>query len=1005
MSFTQQPEKALELFYSYAHEDQALRDELEKHLSNLKRQGHIFTWHDRDISAGMEWASVIDERLNQAHIILLLISPDFMASDYCYSIEMARALERHNAGEARVIPIILRPVDWEDASFSELQALPEDGKPVSSSQWHNLDEAFLTVVKGIRKAIKELSSSLPAVLSSSTSLLSKSQEKGPPLTTWTTWNVPFRRNPFFTGREQLLAQLHDKLTMVKNAALTQSQAISGLGGIGKTQIAVEFAYRYRNEYHYVLWVRAVTRDVMIADFVALANLLQLPEKDEQDQHIVVAAVKRWLAGPSEWLLILDNVDDIIMVDDFLPTACNGHVLLTTRAQATGAIAEVMEVEKMNMQEGALLLLRRARLLPADASLEHADTKNRAWAEATVNELDGLPLALDQAGAYIEETRCGLLAYLDLYRTHRKELLKRRSTLRSDHPESVATTWSLSFQQIERAHPAAADLLRLCAFLDPDVIPEEMITEGASELGPVLQTVAADAFRLNSAIEELRKFSLVKRNSDEKMLRIHRLVQAVLKDGMDEEIQHQWAERTVRVVNQAFPDTDVSVWSQCRRYLPQAQRCANLIDDYGLVFPQAARLLNEAGCYLREHAQYIQAEQFLRQALATREKALGTEHSDTGATLNNLAYLYDIQGRYAQAEPLYQQALAIQEKTLGAENAATVMSLLHLESLYRKQGRYTEAEPLFQQALVVSKNLLEQELPDTAIGLNNLALLFFPGKDLFSTAESSHEGFERAESLLLRALAISEKVRGPEDITTDTILLNLGFLYTRRGLYKQAEASYQRALAIREKVGYRDPRITTHLHNLAQLYQQQRQYAKAESLLQRALTISEQNFDPIHPNIASSLSALASCYAGQRQYAHAEPLLQRALMIQEQVFGSTHINTANSLSELALCYQGQKQYTRAEPLLQRALAVYEQVLGHTDPPITMNLIMLAIHYDVQNRYAEAEPFYQRALSIWEKTLKPEQAIVVLDRFIDWLQKLSMEEEANALEVRAKAIQNK
>jgi len=132
---------AIKVFYSYAHEDKMLRDELEKHLGTLKRQGQITSWHDRDISAGMEWEREIDVHLNVASIVLLLVSPDFISSEYCYSIEMTRALERHNAREAWIIPIILRPVDWDDAPFSKLQVLPANRKPITS--WPNRDEAFL----------------------------------------------------------------------------------------------------------------------------------------------------------------------------------------------------------------------------------------------------------------------------------------------------------------------------------------------------------------------------------------------------------------------------------------------------------------------------------------------------------------------------------------------------------------------------------------------------------------------------------------------------------------------------------------------------------------------------------------------------------------------------------------------------------------------------------------------------------------------------------------------
>src|SRR5438105_5623356 len=143
--------KPIEIFISYSHKDQGLRDQLETHLSLLKRQGLISSWHDRKIGAGVEWAGQIDTHLHTAQIILLLVSPDFMASDYCYDIEMTRALARHDAGEARVIPIILRPVDWRSAPFSKLQALPQDAKPITS--WQDRDEAFLDVARGIRNLV------------------------------------------------------------------------------------------------------------------------------------------------------------------------------------------------------------------------------------------------------------------------------------------------------------------------------------------------------------------------------------------------------------------------------------------------------------------------------------------------------------------------------------------------------------------------------------------------------------------------------------------------------------------------------------------------------------------------------------------------------------------------------------------------------------------------------------------------------------------------------------
>ena len=146
--------KPVEVFFSYAHEDEALRDQMANHLANLNNQGIIDKWHDRKIPPGNEWAGQIETRLNSAEIILLLISSDFMASPYCYTIEMTRAVERHDRGEARVIPVILRPCDWDGAPFSKLQALPKDALPVT--RWADRDEAFLNVVTGIKAAIAEL---------------------------------------------------------------------------------------------------------------------------------------------------------------------------------------------------------------------------------------------------------------------------------------------------------------------------------------------------------------------------------------------------------------------------------------------------------------------------------------------------------------------------------------------------------------------------------------------------------------------------------------------------------------------------------------------------------------------------------------------------------------------------------------------------------------------------------------------------------------------------------
>ena len=428
------------------------------------------------------------------------------------------------------------------------------------------------------------------------------------------------------------------------------QAISGLGGIGKTQIVSEYAYRYRDHYQALLWIDASSRDALNTEFMLLAGLLNLPEQQETDQDIVIRAVKNWLSAHSNWLLILDNVDDPEMIMSFLPANEMGDVLITTRLQALGTVAQSIEVEKMGMDEGVLFLLHRSKMLALNAEIDQTVEEHYAQAAEIVAVLDGLPLALDQAGAYIEETRCGLSRYLDLYGTRRKELLLRRGSFPIDHPEPVATTWSLSFKQVEQENRSAADLLRLLAFLNPEAIPEEIITLDVIEPG----SSPGDPLKINEIIELLLRYSLIRRNPEAKSLSIHRLVQIVLKDGMDREMQRLWAERAIRAVIACFlmllyiPGRN----ERCQRYLPHVQICATYVEEYALAFPEAARLFNEAASYLVARGRYEQAESMLLKALAICQQILEADHVDTARTLNDLGVLYRTRANTMMQSPCY-----------------------------------------------------------------------------------------------------------------------------------------------------------------------------------------------------------------------------------------------------------------------------------------------------------------------------------------------------------------
>jgi tetratricopeptide (TPR) repeat protein len=706
-------------------------------------------------------------------------------------------------------------------------------------------------------------------------------------------------------------------------ALTQSQAIKGLGGIGKTQIAVEYAYRARSQgrYTYLLWINAASEEAILTSFQTLAE--QLPNfaaRDEKDQRKLIAAILHWLEACSEpWLLIFDNADELALVQPYLPQQGQGSILLTTRATAVGGLANSIEVEQMGLVEGTQLLLHRTQRLQAlDEECNEASN--------VVIALDGFPLALDQAGAYIEETGCSFGDYLQLYEQHRARLLARRGKQASNYPASVATTWSLSFQKIEQTHPAAAELLRLCAYLSPDHIPEELLKEGAAHWPALLQQAVADPLRFNELLEALLAFSLVKRLPKARQLSLHRLVLAVQLDRMESQEQHQWAERVICAVNELFPadpKDQVETWPQCLRYLEQVQACGRLIQQYHLQSPEAADLLDRAGVYLREHASYSLAESLFQRALVIAEQQLGPQHLQVASPLTNLANLYREQGKYELAEPLYQRALHIWEQALGPDHPQVARPLNGLASLYYDQSKHELAEPLLQRALHVWEQALGPDHPHVAYSLNHLGNLYYEqGK------------YELAEPLLQRALHIWEQALGPDHPHVAHPLNNLGNLYYEQGKYELAEPLLQRALHIWEQaLGPHHPHVAYPLNNLGNLYYEQGKYELAEPLLQRALHIWEQALGPACSHVAYPLNGLANLSREQGKYEQADALYQRALAIRQEHLGLQHIDAAETLQDLARLRQIQQQPTEALSLYQRALAIREQVLGALHPKTT------------------------------------------------------------------------
>src|SRR3984893_8260093 len=379
--------------------------------------------------------------------------------------------------------------------------------------------------------------------------------------------------------------------------------------------------------------------------------------------------------------------------------------------------------------------------------------------------------------------------------------------------------------------------------------------------------------------------------------------------------------------------------------------------------EASKLDDQADA-LYEKGRYAEAEPLYKRSLAIREKALGPDHPDVAASLNNLALLYDQQGRHVDAEPLYKKALAIWEKALGPDHPDVATSLNNLALLYDAQGRYAEAEPLYRRSLAIREKILAPDDPDVTYPLNNLALLY-----------KKQGRYADAEPLYKKTLAIFEKALGPEHPDVATALNNLAALYEGEGRYADAEPFLKRSLAIFEKaLGPDNPNVATALNNLAALYDDQGRHADAELLHKRSLAIREKAFGPDHPDVASSLNNLGTLYNSQGRYADAEPFYKRSLAITEKAFGPEHPDVATPLNNLAFNYYSQGRYSDAEPLHKRSLAIREKALGSEHPDVAQSLNNLALLYNSQSRYAEAEALHKRSLAIFEKAFGPQHSNV-------------------------------
>ncbi|KAF2473618.1 TPR-like protein [Lindgomyces ingoldianus] len=783
--------------------------------------------------------------------------------------------------------------------------------------------------------------------------------------------VPFRRDPHFVDRH-ILSEIHSKSQ--QSAFRT---ALVGLGGVGKSQLAIEYSYQVREKSPatWVFWVHASTRARFEEGYQKIAERARLPSWDHPDGDIL-KLVHSWLCDEANgrWVMIIDNADDLGVFprssqrsksnkDDsknataslleFLPQSTNGSILITSRSREvafrlTGSYADIIRVQPMD-QAHALALLRNK----LEERFEQDD------AAALVEALDYMPLAITQAAAYISRRapRATMSRYLQDLRKgdqERGKLLEmdiddsRRDGAASN---SIIATWQISFEHIRTAKPSAARLLSLMSLFDRQGIPESLVSGRYQEDNNASPDFEDD-------LNTLTSFSLVATDVDGHQFEMHRLVQfstrkwLELQGGME-----GWREKYVKLMDDSYPVGRYENWKVCQALFPHAQATVACRPASNGALETWASVLFKAAWYADDMGNYDVAQEMGRSALEARETALGANHLDTLSSVSNLGLVLEKQGKYEEAEAMHRRALEGYEKELGRDHSHTLTSVSNLGLVLESQGKYGEAEAMHRRDLEGSEKVLGRDHPDTLTSASNLGLVL------------ERQGkYKEAEAMHRRDLEGSKKVLGRDHPDTLTSISNLGLVLEKQGKYEEAEAMHRRALEAREKVLGRDhPGTLISISNLGLVLEGQGKYEEAKAMHRRDLEGSEKVLGRDHPDTLTSVSNLGLVLERQGKYEEAEAMHRQALEAREKVLRRDHPDTLTSVSNLGLVLERRGKYEEAKAMHRRDLEGSEKVLGRDHPDTLTSISNLGLVLERQGKYEEAEAMHRQALEAREKVL--------------------------------------
>ncbi|KAJ4382431.1 hypothetical protein N0V86_002766 [Didymella sp. IMI 355093] len=771
----------------------------------------------------------------------------------------------------------------------------------------------------------------------------------------------------------LLTRLNEHISSTDSCRL----AVWGLGGCGKTALALETAYHTRRTQpkRVVFWVPAVSQTSFDQAFREIGEQLRIPNITDSRSNVkqlVKARLSDESLGP--WLLIIDNADDpdilyspldgrtgVERLIDDLPYSRKGSIIITTRTSHIAVeLAEhnVIELGRLNETEAKELV--RTRLLPKH---QH-QVGNTTTVKEFLSMLEYFALAIVQAVAYINKGHSNLAKYIRLFKTSERDASQLLSREFSDQgrpsgtQNPVATTWYISFEQARRQNALAAEYLSFMACTANTDIPASMLPTTESELD---QEDAIGLLKAYGFITQRQHQSEEVREGEEEgdqieAFDIHPLVHLATRTWL--KAQKKWDScivKTVERMRELVPFGDMKTRRTWTPFLPHATHVCDLAKpDHAE--SRADLIYRVARCHYAL-GQYRVAEQGFRELLAYEESTLGEKHPNTLDTLNWIGESLRESGYYRQAEQMHRRTLALREEILGKEDLDTLTSMNDLAITLEKQGKYVEAEQMHRQGMLLREAIYGKKHIVTLTSMHNLAV------SLNSQSKSAE-----AEQMLRKTVELREKVIGKDHPDT---LKSIGFLASTLKEQKkcqEAEEMYRKTLDLSKRVlGVEHPVTLVRMNNLAETLSDQGKYQEAEEMHRRTLHLTEKLLGVEHSDTLVSMSNLAGTLSDQAKYQEAEEMHRRAIGLTEKVLGVEHSDTLISMSHLARTLSAQGRYQEAEEMHRKILGLREKVFGidHLDTLISMS--HLAGTLSAQGRYQEAEEMHRRVLGLKEKAL--------------------------------------